>query len=287
MVAVINNFGGFYNRELYFRELQKTGVQIFPPCINNSDYLTCIRENDVFVGFIHVDRLEEAWIKKVLKNREYEGPFTGLENFVERENPATEQLEILIRIGAFNFTGYTKKELLWKSAALLKNSAPDESRPRLFREPSRDWELPDLSYHRHEDAFDEIELLGFPLCSPFDVLEHDQRGYLPGAAFEQHLGQSVRTLGYLVCLKHVYTSKNEPMCFGTFLDKDGTFIDTVHFPDSLKNYPFQKGGFYILEGRVIVEFDVYSLDVHRMRKIGYFEDKPMETGTMRSSLSRL
>lgn len=287
MVAVINNFGGFYNRELYFRELQKTGVQIFPPCINNSDYLTCIRNNDVFVGFIHVDRLEEAWIKKVLKNREREGPFTSLENFAEREKPATEQLEILIRIGAFNFTGYTKKELLWKSAALLKNNTPDDWRPRLFREPSRDWELPNLSYHRHEDAFDEIELLGFPLCSPFDVLEHDQRGYLPGAEFAQHLGKSVQALGYLVCLKHVYTSKNEPMCFGTFLDRDGTFIDTVHFPDSLKNYPFQKGGFYILEGKVIVEFDVYSLDVHRMRKIGYFEDKPMETGTMRSSLSRL
>ncbi|MCK7557370.1 hypothetical protein MKQ70_21135 [Chitinophaga sedimenti] len=31
MVAVINNFGGFYNRELYFRELSKTGVTIHPP----------------------------------------------------------------------------------------------------------------------------------------------------------------------------------------------------------------------------------------------------------------
>ncbi|GEP94147.1 DNA polymerase III subunit alpha [Chitinophaga cymbidii] len=287
MVAVINNFGGFYNRELYFRELAKTGVQIFPPCINNSDYLTSISGNDVFTGFIHVDRLEEAWIKKVLKNRETEGAFISLENFVERENPAPEQLEILIRIGAFNFTGHTKKELLWNSSALLKNLPPDEWKPRLFREPSRDWTLPDLAYHRHEDAFDEIELLGFPLCSPFEVLEHDQRHYLPGAEFAQHLGQSVCTLGYLVCLKHVYTSKNEPMCFGTFLDRDSTFMDTVHFPDSLKNYPFQKSGFYILEGKVIEEFGVYSLDVHRMRKIGYFEDRPMETGKLRGSLSRL
>lgn len=285
MVAVINNFGGFYNRELYFRELEKTGVQLFPPCINNSSYLTDIRGNEVFTGFIHVDSLEEAWIKKVLEDRDRDGPFTGFENFVEREAPAPAQLEILIRIGAFNFSGFTKKELLWKSSALLKHAAADELHPRLFREPSRDWELPDLAYHRHEDAFDEIALLGFPLCSPFEVLDHDQRHYLPGAQFAQHLGRNICTLGYLVCLKHVYTSKHEPMCFGTFLDREGTFMDTVHFPASLRQYPFQKSGFYILEGKVIEEFGVFTLDVHRMRKIGYFEDKPVETGTMRNSLS--
>ena len=70
-----------------------------------------------------------------------------------------------------------------------------------------------------------------------------------------------------------------------FLDRDGDFLDTVHFPDSLRRFPFMKSGFYILEGTVIAEFGVYSLDVHHMRKIGYFEDKAKETGTVRSTLS--
>lgn len=276
MVAVINNFGGFYNRELYFRELQKTGVTISPPCMNNSTYYTKIAGNDVYVGFIHVDRLEQAWIEDVLTERDTWGPYTGLENFTERANPKPEQLEILIRIGAFNFTGQTKKQLLWKSSALLKGTPNEDFKPRLFSEPSRNWELPGLAYHRHENAFDEIELLGFPLCSPFEVLEHDQRSYLPVSVMKEHLGQTVKMLGYLVCLKHVYTSKNEPMCFGTFLDRDGNFLDTVHFPDSLRKYPFLKGGFYILEGRITKEFDVFTLDVGYMRKIGYFEDKVKE-----------
>ncbi len=30
MVAVINNFGGFYNRELYFRELARTECADIP-----------------------------------------------------------------------------------------------------------------------------------------------------------------------------------------------------------------------------------------------------------------
>ena len=273
MVAVINNFGGFYNRELYFRELQKTGVTLFPPCINNSDYYTNIKGRQVFVGFIHVERLEQKWMERVLLGRQHNGLYSSLEHFVERTDPGAEQLEILIRIGAFNYTGYTKKELLWKSSTLLKTAPPDEHKPRLFSEPSRNWDLPMLSYSQHEDAFDEIELLGFPLCSPFDILEHDHRRYMPARDFSQNPGRHVHTIGYLVCLKHVYTSKNEPMCFGTFLDKEGDFMDTVHFPDSLRQYPFMKSGFYIMEGRVMEEFGVYTLDVHVMRKIGYFEDK--------------
>ncbi|MGX5817813.1 DNA polymerase III subunit alpha [Chitinophaga lutea] len=273
MVAVINNFGGFYNRELYFRELQKTGIRLHPPCLNNGSYSTSIRGEDVYTGFIHVERLEQVWIQEVLEERRRHGLFSGLESFVERTSPQPEQLELLIRIGAFHFTGHTKKELLWKSSALLKMAAPEEEGPRLFREPSRDWILPALSYQRHEDAFDEIELLGFPLCSPFDVLEHDSSGYVTVADFPSRVGQQIITIGYLVCLKNIYTSKREPMCFGTFLDKKGEFMDTVHFPKSLQAYPFQKNGFYVMEGRVTEEFGVFTLDVHRMRKIGYFEDR--------------
>ena len=40
MVAVINNFGGFYSRELYFHELKKTGALIHAPCVNESNNLT-------------------------------------------------------------------------------------------------------------------------------------------------------------------------------------------------------------------------------------------------------
>ncbi|WP_343701320.1 DNA polymerase III subunit alpha [Chitinophaga sp.] len=282
MVAVINNFGGFYNRELYFRELQKTGVNLHPPCMNNSEYATRITGNDVYTGFIHVDSLEQAFIERVLRERTANGPYASLENFTERTHPKPEQLEILVRIGAFRFTGHTKKQLLWKSSALLKLSGHEDDKPRLFREASRNWDLPALSYHHHEDAFDEIELLGFPLCSPFDILQHDQRGYLPVSAMKDHQGQQVKMLGYFVCLKHVYTSKNEPMCFGTFLDSQGDFLDTVHFPDSIRKYPFMKGGFYILEGRVTEEFGVYTLDVGYMRKIGYFEDQPALKAAMQA-----
>ena len=59
VVAVINNFGGFYNRELYFHELKKTGATIHAPCVNNSAYLTSVRGTDVYIGLIHLEGLEK------------------------------------------------------------------------------------------------------------------------------------------------------------------------------------------------------------------------------------
>ncbi|MFY0253788.1 DNA polymerase III subunit alpha [Chitinophaga sp. 30R24] len=276
MVAVINNFGGFYNRELYFRELQKTGVHLHPPCINNSDYTTNIKNMEVYVGFIHVEGLEQTLVEKILDDRKSYGPFLHLEDFMNRIAPGAAQLEILIRIGCFNFTGHTKKELLWKSSLLVKHKETVNTHALpLFGATTVDCQLPALAYHAHEDAFDEIDLLGFPLQSPFSVLQHNHSAYLPVREFSKRIGQTITTLGYLVTTKFLRSNKGAPMCFGTFLDKEGLFIDTVHFPDSLRQYPFQKGGFYVLQGKVAEEYGVLTLDISKMWKIGYFEDKKL------------
>ncbi len=66
MVAVINNFGGFYSRELYFLELLKTGGDIEAPCVNNSDQFTNIKGNKVYTGFIHIKGLQEKLVETML-----------------------------------------------------------------------------------------------------------------------------------------------------------------------------------------------------------------------------
>ncbi|MCW3467690.1 DNA polymerase III subunit alpha [Chitinophaga nivalis] len=277
MVAVINNFGGFYNRELYFRELLKTGVTLHPPCVNNSDYPTKIKGDAVYVGLIHIEGLEQGLAERILENRRLYGAFLHLEDFTARISPAPEQLEILIRIGGFKFTGHTKKELLWKGSLLVKQKDTRQvPAMSLFPSAPVDCQLPTLTYHAHEDAFDEIDLLGFPLTSPFEVLQHDQSTYIPARMFGQYRGQYITTLGYLVTTKFLRSAKGEPMCFGTFLDREGSFIDTTHFPDSLRQYPLQKSGFYVLQGKVADEYGVLSLEINKMRKIGYFEDKKMQ-----------
>lgn len=120
IVAVINNFGGFYSRELYFHELKKTGAIIHAPCVNESNNLTSIRGSIVYMSFIHVQGLEEALIAKIIEERNRNGNYLHLQDFIERTRPGIEQLNTLIRIGTLRFTGKNKKELMWEAILLTE-----------------------------------------------------------------------------------------------------------------------------------------------------------------------
>ena len=58
------------------------------------------------------------------------------------------------------------------------------------------------------------------------------------------------------------------MSFGTFIYAEMNWIDTVHLP-SFKRYPIERSGFYRAKGKVVTDFDVCSLEVHYMEKVGY------------------
>ena len=65
------------------------------------------------------------------------------------------------------------------------------------------------------------------------------------------------------------TIKGERMCFGTWLDREGQFFDTVHFPDQLAKAPFRGRGLYRIRGRLVPDFGFFSLEVMGMERLGY------------------
>lgn len=268
MVAVINNFGGFYARELYFHELKKTGLVINAPCCNESEYLTCISGKIVFMGFIHVDGLEEKFCTDIILDRRRRGNYLHLQDFIERLKPGLEQLNILIRIGAFRFTGKNKKELLWEANFLQKKNSNHSTASLLFKEKPVEFRLPLLQQQPLDDAIDEIELLGFPLCNVFELADDDLTTYTPAAEIGNHLGKEVTVLGYLITSKPVNTVRNETMCFHTFLDAAGDWLDTIFFPPVFKRTQVNGKGFYRMQGRVVEEFGVYSVEVSYAKKVG-------------------
>ena len=87
----------------------------------------------------------------------------------------------------------------------------------------------------------------------------------------QHHKKTVRMLAYLISRKHVPTKKGV-MYFGTWIDANGDYFDTAHFPDSLKNYPFQGGGCYLLLGTVEVDFHFPTITIHKMAKMPFIPD---------------
>ncbi|TAN17189.1 MAG: DNA polymerase III subunit alpha [Chitinophagaceae bacterium] len=269
LVSVINNFGGFYNTELYFHQLKRTGVPVLAPCVNNSNYLTCIREKKVYVGFVHILDLEKNTAEYIIKERKQNGHYLHLTDFIERTNITLEPLNILIKTGALRFTGKPKKRLLWEANFLQKkNKQHVPAHQSLFEEKPMTFTLPLLPQHPLEDALQEMQLLGFPLCDVFRLVDDDPAKYISAKDLPLYKGKQVTVLGYYVTEKHARTIKGESMFFGTFLDAEGNWIDTVHFPDAARRDPLQGKGFYRLAGKVSEEFGVYSIDVYQSEKVG-------------------
>lgn len=273
MVGVINNFGGFYRTEVYVHEARMCGANIEAPCINHSTYLTNIEGDDIYIGMVHIADLEKKIAVKIVRERLENGDYRSLQDFVSRVKISKEQLEILIRISAFRFTGLNKYELMWEKNAVHNPAIKQVHRYQLFDNETGDYDLPILQEGPHDQAFDEIELLGFPLCSPFDLLSEQVSQTIIREDMSSCIGKTVKILGYYVARKNVTTSNRKLMNFGTWLDKEGQFFDTVHFPPSLSKYPFQGKGCYLIRGRVVEDFGFPSIEVSKMKKLPFVHDE--------------
>ncbi|MBU7571478.1 MAG: DNA polymerase III subunit alpha, partial [Flavobacterium sp.] len=272
MVAVINNQGGFYRTEVYIHEARMSGATIHNPCVNKSEYETTLYGIDIYLGLMHLEGLENKIAQQIVSERELNGEYLSLENFINRIQVGIESIQILIFIGAFRFTGKTKNQLLVIARLILVNFKPENRNLMLIQEPVKEYSLPKLERSEFEDAFDEIELLNFPVsCSPFDLLQTKFKGDVLAKDLLQYHKKQVRMLAYLISRKHVPT-KMGAMYFGTWIDTEGELFDTAHFTGSLKEYPFQGGGCYLLLGTVEVDYHFPTITISKMAKMPFISD---------------
>ena len=272
IVAILNNGGGFYSKEVYIHEAKMLGAKVHAPDINNSYAHHYISGKDIYLGFGVIKDLEDQTIEDIIKARA-KNPFLDLSDFLDRVSISVEQISILIRINAFRFTGQPKRKLLWEARFMLNRSTKKSmDQLPLFKSEQRKIELPQLEVNTLEDVFDEIELLGFPLENPFILLKEKSQNVVLSKEIQQHKNKTITMMGYLIALKNTSTSNGQRMNFGTFIDEAGQFIDTVHFPNTAKTYPFRGKGIYQLQGKVVEEFGFLTLEVEHMLKMDYVQD---------------
>jgi DNA polymerase-3 subunit alpha len=275
MVGVVNNFGGFYHTEFYIHELRMNGADIQAPHINESDYLTRITGKTVYLGFVHLKYLEKASVEKLLNDRQENGSYSGLLDFTARAGISLEQLLILIRIGCFRFTGKSKPELLWEAHFILNKRKVIPGPTDLFKGDSgfnfRQPTVPQLEeIDIRQEIVDQIDILEFPLDSPFHLVKDQSIQGIRAAELKSYLGKTVQLVGYLVTVKYTRTIKGDVMNFGTFVDREGHWIDTVHFPPVVKKYPFKGRAIYLIEGKVTAEFNFYSVETTKCERLEYW-----------------
>ena len=126
MVATINNFGGFYRVDLYLHEARMHGAIIHAPDINKSNYETCIEGQHIYLGFIMIHSFEAANAKRLSWKGSRNGHYTDLDDFIDRVPISIEQIAILIKINAFQFTGRNKRELLWEAYMKINKVSLEE-----------------------------------------------------------------------------------------------------------------------------------------------------------------
>jgi DNA-directed DNA polymerase III PolC len=267
MVAVLNNGGGFYAPELYIHEARMLGALVHAPCVNHSEAQATIKGSQIYLGMQFLNALEEKTIEKILGARRQDGPFTSLNDFLDRVPISIEQLTILIRIDAFRFTGIGKKTLLWKAHFRLSTTPVKVPQKQLFHTEIKDFELPEFHSSILDDAYDQIELLGFPLCSPFNLLKNPLPKSVMSRDLQNFVNQEVVQYGYLVALKNTRTARGESMQFGTFLDYEGQFIDTVHFPAAAAKVNASVKGVYKIRGVVTEEFGFLTVEVAEITRM--------------------
>jgi len=67
------------------------------------------------------------------------------------------------------------------------------------------------------------------------------------------------------------------MWFGTFIDIEGNFFDTTHFPNSSPIYPFRGKGCYLILGKVVLDFGVPSIEVIKFAKLQIMDNPALIT----------
>lgn len=275
LVGVANNFGGFYHTEFYLHEAKRAGATIQAPCINASEELCSLQGTRIHLGLGNVKSLGSETVRSILRDRARNGPFHGLQDLLARVPLPVEQARLLIRVGALRFTGKSKPALLWE-LTLLYRPAMVSPTGDLFITKVEEPRLPDLQHHALADSYDELDLLGFPLCDPFTMAQEPQEADRAPRILKrdmlQHIGELVTMMGYLIHVKTTDTRHGQRMTFGSFIDTAGDFWDSSQFPDVAARYSFRGSGVYRLTGTVEEEFGHVALRTQHFEKLPWKPD---------------
>jgi len=276
ITGVINNNGGFYRPEVYINEARILGAKIEPPDINHSQPLTSLKENTIYLGLNQVIRLTRKMIEEIPLERDRNGLYKNLTSFMERTGVTYDETTYLIYVGACRGFNQAKGHLIIEAKKYFNHQPKEKPVNQLFNVPTKSFEFPQIENDPVADAFDELEGLGYPVTiSPFNLLKTGFRGDVLVKDLLKHINKEVRMVGYLVSIKDVPIKKRDgkiKMNFGTWIDIEGGYFDTTHFPPTLKKYPFRGLGCYLLLGKVVVDYDFPSIEISKMERLPMVSD---------------
>lgn len=83
------------------QEAINMNIIVISPCINKSNYTFDIIDNKIYFGISNIKGIGES-AHKIIEEREKNGPYTSIQNFIERTNSNKKVIESLINSGSFD-----------------------------------------------------------------------------------------------------------------------------------------------------------------------------------------
>jgi DNA polymerase-3 subunit alpha len=126
MAALLTSFRDDKDKaSLYLNEARQMGIKVGVPDVNESfgDYApSASQDNTILFGMAAVRNVGEALVEKIVSERDANGRFNSIYDFVRRVDPAVlnrRSMESLIKAGAFDSLGVTRLGFLLKADEIV------------------------------------------------------------------------------------------------------------------------------------------------------------------------
>ncbi len=257
MAGVLSNGKGFYSPLVYILECHRLGIPILPPSVNSPGPQFLVEGQSIRVPLVRVKGLTERLIARILKERE-RGPFTSLSDFYRRLIPTQDEMEAMIRVGAFDSFGKTRTAQFWESRHLHQafSHSAEPGQGWLLPPPATD-RLPSIPLQeptRRQRLEWETELLDFAASGhPLELHDDvDWNTYCPVNRLGEHLGEELVTCGLIIEQRIHHQVTGEPMKFLTLADWTG-MVETELFAPTYRSYGLATVRYPVLEVTATVE----------------------------------
>jgi DNA polymerase III alpha subunit len=290
MAAVLTNGKGFYSPLVYVLECHRLGIPLLPPSVNQPGPPFTVSSSRIRVPVLNVKGLTQRTTETILRERTH-GSFVSLADFFLRVQPLNEEMEALIRVGAFDGFGQSRTSQYWEFKSLSQNSVGTRSTasPSLDRTNGTQWNaslpghkgqianreslianhqlwllppgnldrlpsVPLAEPSRLQQLREEEELLGYPASGhPLELFpDIAWETYCPINRLGEHVGEQIVTCGLVIEQRLFHQVTGEPMKIITIADWTG-IVETELFARTYQSYGLNTVRYRVLEITATVE----------------------------------
>lgn len=270
----------------YIADIKRMGIELLPPDINEGFDRFSVSNGKIRFNLSAIKNVGKSLIKALVNDREKNGKYTSLRDFLNRLNGElnSRAIECLIKAGAFDSLGGKRSQYLdvykkYYDGINQTKKITMEGQLDIFSINSGEEQnlkdtLPNIDELNKKDMLDfEKDILGIYVSGhPLDEYNGNLKKFISNTTldfikteseqdFKIKDNKKVIVGGIISNVTHKYTKNNKQMAFLTVEDLYGS-IEVIVFPE-----PFYQYNKFIKEGSVVLIEGKASISEDQMPKI--------------------